>query len=168
MTRDLVLLSGAVVVAFIGGAITWPVAHRAGVRAQLRDVADIERIEGAMTDLPAPTVGLVRQPTYHTETLPPVRGRYRGHRRITRMQELRDWWASTAPRDVDAPVRAALAWSEPEDGLVLQFADSSAFHPLRVEESVLLRLDPAWRERIEPIPVTRLFGQPTDLFAAVA
>jgi hypothetical protein len=168
--RDVFAAALALSLMFTGAAISWPLARRAGIRAHERDLAEIERIGAAMiagaaspTEAPVPgpaESGTLRRPTYDTTVLdltPIQTGHvgYRGRRRLTRWDEVRAWYASTAPRDVDAPVRAALA--SPRAG-----------RPVLIDRSPLVRLAPGWRDRTEPIPVMRLFGQPTDAFAAVA
>ena len=42
----------------------------------------------------------------------PVRGRHR----MTWRRSVALWWAATAPRDVDAPVLAAMAWRDTSAG----------------------------------------------------
>lgn len=93
-----VLLAGVA----LGALVSGPFRYRAGFRAGQRDQADIARILGGI-DHHRPAVLHVGA----TE-----RRRYKGTRRLTRRRRIQIWWEETAPRDIDAPVRAALEWQQ--------------------------------------------------------
>lgn len=146
------LAAAAVGLLFTGGLITWPLAHRAGMRAQLRDQLEIARIEGAITG----ETPVIDEPI-----------RTRGRHRNTLRRRIRAWWESTAPRDIDAPVRAAL-----QAQAKAAMPGQARWRPSTVDtvapivrHSPLLRLAPGWRDAVEPIPVALLGGPPTDLLA---
>ncbi|MES2211012.1 MAG: hypothetical protein V4515_12670 [Chloroflexota bacterium] len=88
----LVLLPIATGLFVAGGLIFAPLAYRRGVNAGKAHTADI-----TAWGLPAYPVQVGR----HAMTARESRARY--------WAQLRAWWASTAPRDVHAPVERALA-----------------------------------------------------------
>jgi hypothetical protein len=117
---ELVPLAGLALGLLLAGAfLAWPVAHRRGFHAGRRDQADIARILAAVHTTPVAQLHVGA-----TE-----RHRYRGtHRNIWRHQLGLRWAAfceDTTPRDVDAPVRAALAVRTP----------TAEFHAIVARES---------------------------------
>jgi len=131
MTRYLVPALVAIAPFALGWSVAWPFAHRAGRRAAEADQTelapdwvDVLALHGALRN---PRPPKLRPETYQDDeyvarhqramaepVYVPVHttvGRYWRPQHVRRRLrgELTDWWASTAPRDVHAPVRAAMA-----------------------------------------------------------
>lgn len=79
-----------------GGIVFGPLGRRRGYRAAQRDATDVARVLRGVTD----------EHTIHAGAF--ERRRYRGIHRSTWRRKLADWWKQGEPRDIDAPVRAAL------------------------------------------------------------
>jgi hypothetical protein len=106
---EVYLILGGVVLFFTGGALVWPIARRVGERRPAPYAwVPIETPTGRVwrPSTPRPTVR-TRLAAGWAAWWAPAR-----HRAVTHRMALaarwEAWWASTAPRDPDAAVRAAL------------------------------------------------------------
>jgi len=100
LTYDAYLALMATGLMFAGGALAWPIARRIG-----------ERRPDPMLWVPVQT-SAGRAWRRATPPPPPLLRRWRatlGTRAMVAAARARAWWDSTAPRDVHAPVRAALS-----------------------------------------------------------